>query len=97
MNDNMGSQATSIPARYKNKIDTLHLTTRHQWRQWLTKNHKNAKEIWLVYYRKETGKPAISYEDSVGRNLVSQDACRLDDFICKIQYLAGSQNKLSNP
>jgi uncharacterized protein YdeI (YjbR/CyaY-like superfamily) len=44
---------------------TLYLPTRKQWRQWLTKNHKTVKEIWLVYYRKETGKPSILYEDSV--------------------------------
>jgi uncharacterized protein YdeI (YjbR/CyaY-like superfamily) len=29
------------------------------------KNHKNQKEVWLVYYRKETGKPRISYDDAV--------------------------------
>jgi uncharacterized protein YdeI (YjbR/CyaY-like superfamily) len=44
---------------------TLYLTTRKQWRQWLTKNYKTSKEIWLVYYRKETGEPSIPYEDSV--------------------------------
>jgi uncharacterized protein YdeI (YjbR/CyaY-like superfamily) len=44
---------------------TLYLSTRKQWRQWLTKNHKTVKEIWLVYYRKETGKLSIPYEDSV--------------------------------
>jgi uncharacterized protein YdeI (YjbR/CyaY-like superfamily) len=44
---------------------TLYLSTRKQWRQWLTNNHKTVKEIWLVYYRKETGKPSIPYEDSV--------------------------------
>jgi uncharacterized protein YdeI (YjbR/CyaY-like superfamily) len=44
---------------------TLYLSTRKQWRQWLTKNHATEKEIWLVYYRQETGKPSIPYEDSV--------------------------------
>jgi uncharacterized protein YdeI (YjbR/CyaY-like superfamily) len=44
---------------------TLYLSTRKQWRRWLAKNHKTVKEIWLVYYRKETGKPSILYEDSV--------------------------------
>jgi uncharacterized protein YdeI (YjbR/CyaY-like superfamily) len=44
---------------------TIYLPTRKQWRQWLAKNYKSVKEIWLVYYRKETGKPSIPYEDSV--------------------------------
>lgn len=31
----------------------------------MAENHKNQKEIWLVYYRKETGKPRIPYDDAV--------------------------------
>jgi len=44
---------------------TLYVTNRKQWRSWLSKNHKKEKEIWLIYYRKETGKPRISYNDAV--------------------------------
>ena len=44
---------------------TLHVTKRDAWRKWLRKNYKTAKEIWLVYYKKETGKPRISYNDAV--------------------------------
>lgn len=32
---------------------------RKEWRDWLKKNHKKGKEIWLVYYKKHTGKPTI--------------------------------------
>ena len=46
----------------KNK---LYITTRQDWRKWLSKNHKKEKEIWLIYYRKETGKSRISYDDAV--------------------------------
>jgi len=44
---------------------TLHVTTRRDWRAWLAKHHNTETEIWLVYYRKETGKPRISYNDAV--------------------------------
>lgn len=44
---------------------TLHVTNRKDWRKWLRENYKTEKEIWLVYYRKETGKPRISYNDAV--------------------------------
>jgi uncharacterized protein YdeI (YjbR/CyaY-like superfamily) len=44
---------------------TLYVTTRAKWRAWLTKHHDTAKEIWLIYYRKESGKPRISYDDAV--------------------------------
>ncbi|MFA6145852.1 MAG: YdeI/OmpD-associated family protein [Patescibacteria group bacterium] len=45
--------------------NTLYVTNRKNWRKWLVKNHKNQKEIWLIYYRKETGKPRISYDNAV--------------------------------
>ena len=45
--------------------NTLYITNRKDWRKWLVKNHKNRKEVWLIYYRKETGKPRILYDDAV--------------------------------
>src|SRR4030042_6007707 len=46
----------------KNK---LYVTNRKDWRKWLAKNHKKQNEIWLIYYRKETGKSRIPYDDAV--------------------------------
>lgn len=44
---------------------TLYLTNRKQWRSWLAKNHAKEKEIWLVYYKKISGKQRIPYNDAV--------------------------------
>ena len=44
---------------------TLYVKTRSEWRNWLRKNYKTEKEIWLVFYNKSSGKPRISYEDVV--------------------------------
>jgi uncharacterized protein YdeI (YjbR/CyaY-like superfamily) len=44
---------------------TLYVTNRRSWRTWLAKHHRIKKEIWLVYYRKETGKPRLSYNAAV--------------------------------
>ena len=44
---------------------TLYVTNPKDWRQWLKKHYKTEKEIWLVYYKKETGKPRIAYNDAV--------------------------------
>jgi len=44
---------------------TLHVTNRNDWRSWLANNHDKEKEIWLIYYRKSSGKPRISYNDAV--------------------------------
>ena len=44
---------------------TLYVTNRGDWRNWLEEHYKSEKEIWLVYYRKEAGKPRIPYNDAV--------------------------------
>ncbi|MFV2045625.1 MAG: YdeI family protein [Anaerolineales bacterium] len=43
----------------------LHVTDRKKWRAWLKKNYKSKDEIWLVYAKKHTGEPRISYNDAV--------------------------------
>ena len=45
--------------------ETLLVTTPHEWRGWLEQNHREYKEIWLIYYKKTSGKTGISYEESV--------------------------------
>jgi len=44
---------------------TLHVTNPKDWRDWLKRNYKTGKEIWLVYNKKGTGKPRIEYNDAV--------------------------------
>ena len=38
---------------------------RQEWRRWLEQNHARQKEAWLIYYKKHTGKPRISYDAAV--------------------------------
>jgi uncharacterized protein YdeI (YjbR/CyaY-like superfamily) len=45
--------------------NTLYVTSRSEWRQWLAANHQTAKDIWLIYYRKGSGKPRIPYNEAV--------------------------------
>ena len=49
--------------------ETLYVTNRKDWRSWLAKHHKNKKEIWLIYYKKHSGKPRIPYNDAVDEAL----------------------------
>lgn len=44
---------------------TIYISDRQSWRTWLKKNHDKLNEIWLIYYRKDSGKPRISYNDAV--------------------------------
>ncbi len=46
-------------------MKTQYFETSAAWENWLEKNHQTENELWLVYYKKHTGKPTISYEDSV--------------------------------
>lgn len=38
---------------------------RREWRNWLQKNHQTRSGIWLVYYKKNSEKSGISYEEAV--------------------------------
>ena len=38
-------------------------------RAWLEKHHKKANELWVGYYRKDTGKPTITWQESVDEAL----------------------------
>jgi len=44
---------------------TLYVKDRTAWRKWLKANHVRKQEIWLIYYKKESGKPRIPYNDAV--------------------------------
>ncbi|MCW3117890.1 MAG: hypothetical protein JWM28_1972 [Chitinophagaceae bacterium] len=44
---------------------TFHPATRQAWRQWLQKNHQASPGIWMIYYKKESGKHKVSYAEAV--------------------------------
>jgi len=45
--------------------ETLCATSREEFRKWLEVNHASKKEIWLVQYKKRTGKPSLPYLEAV--------------------------------
>ena len=44
---------------------TLYVASREEWRAWLTKHHESETEVWLIYYKKHSGRPRIAYDDAV--------------------------------
>jgi len=46
-------------------LDTLYISGRREWLRWLEANHETKKAIWLLFYKKHTGKAGISYEDAI--------------------------------
>ena len=45
--------------------ETVTFRSRDGWRGWLAKHHQDKREIWLVYYKKSSGKSGVSYDESV--------------------------------
>jgi len=62
---------------------TLYVSKRKDWRDWLKKHYKTEKEIWLIYYKKQSGQPRIPYEDAVEEALcfgwIDSTAKKLDE------------------
>ncbi len=46
-------------------MNSQYFETNKEWVSWLEKHHLSEKELWLIYYKKHSGKPGITYEDSV--------------------------------
>ncbi len=49
--------------------ETFCPTNRQEWRLWLKENHTSKQSIWLVYYKKKTNVPSITYSDAVDEAL----------------------------
>ncbi|HEX8426640.1 YdeI/OmpD-associated family protein [Hymenobacter sp.] len=47
------------------QLASFHPLTCAEWRQWLTEQYTTSPGVWLVYYKKVSGKPRISYEEAV--------------------------------
>jgi uncharacterized protein YdeI (YjbR/CyaY-like superfamily) len=45
--------------------NAIHPLTRAEWRQWLAENYTRTAGIWLVSYKKETGKSRFDYDEAV--------------------------------
>jgi uncharacterized protein YdeI (YjbR/CyaY-like superfamily) len=45
--------------------EQVHAETRAEWRRWLAENHAGAPGVWLVSWKKATGRPAVGYDAAV--------------------------------
>jgi len=50
-------------------MEQLYVKTAKEWREWLKKNNDVIRGVWLVFYKKDSGKPTISYEDALDEAL----------------------------
>jgi uncharacterized protein YdeI (YjbR/CyaY-like superfamily) len=78
------------------EIPEILCETRAQWRQWLSENGENMKGVWLVYYKKSSGKPHLSYDEAVEEALcfgwIDSTPNKINDEMSK-QYYAPRNSK----
>ena len=43
----------------------LHVLKRKEWRAWLAIHHESEKEVWLVFFKRHTGRERLEYDDAV--------------------------------
>jgi uncharacterized protein YdeI (YjbR/CyaY-like superfamily) len=63
--------------------NSVHPLSRAEWRAWLEQNHTRTQGIWLVSYKKATGKPRLEYDEAVEEALcfgwIDSKGNKLDD------------------
>lgn len=71
-------------------LELVHPETRAGWRAWLAVNHATARGVWLVSWKKATGRPRVEYADGVEEALcfgwVDSLARRIDDERSRLLY-----------
>jgi uncharacterized protein YdeI (YjbR/CyaY-like superfamily) len=50
-------------------MKTLQVSSPRAWRSWLRKHHGNTNEIWLIYYKKISGKHTLSHDEALDEAL----------------------------
>jgi len=53
------------PLGKRGNIEPMLFKNRAKWRAWLERNHDKKKEFWLAYYKKNSGKTSITYEEAL--------------------------------
>lgn len=54
-----------METRVSSKVHEVFIQTRAEWRAWLERHHASATGVWLVFNKKTSGLPHVSYDESV--------------------------------
>ena len=70
--------------------EPVFFSTPDRFRQWLVRNHERATELWVGYYRKDSGRPSITWPESVDEALcfgwIDGIRKKVDDESYKIRF-----------
>jgi len=65
------------------EFSKIYIPSTKEWRSWLKKNHAKEKGVWLIYFKKHTGKPRVPYGEAVEEALcfgwIDSTVKRIDD------------------
>lgn len=53
----------------KPAVETFCPSSRQHWREWLAAHHATAPAVWLVYYKKHTRQPSLTWSEAVDEAL----------------------------
>jgi uncharacterized protein YdeI (YjbR/CyaY-like superfamily) len=63
--------------------NSVHPLSRAEWRTWLEQHHTRAEGVWLISYKKASGKPRVEYDEAVEEALcfgwIDSKGNKLDD------------------
>lgn len=78
------------------EIETFYPESQEDWRQWLMENHQSRQSVWLIYYKKKSDKPSISWSDAVDEALCFgwiDSTKKTIDHECFIQFFSKRKPK----
>ncbi len=74
----------------KQEIEHFYPETKQHWREWLEQNHIHKDAVWLIHYKKNAGKPSVSWPDAVDEALcfgwIDSKAVSVDEHSYKQYY-----------
>ena len=53
----------------KKEVENFYPKSQAEWRLWLSENHVTADAVWLIYYKKKTNQPSITWSVAVDEAL----------------------------
>ncbi|WP_053230446.1 YdeI/OmpD-associated family protein [Sandaracinus amylolyticus] len=79
----MATKKTTKTASALDQLERLQPEDRAAWRAWLAKHHETSRGVWLVTYKKSSGKQTFDYEQAIEEALcfgwIDSKASKLDD------------------
>lgn len=49
--------------------DTIYMVSLEDWQLWLQEHHQTSQAVWLMFFKKTTGHPCITYDDALDEAL----------------------------